>query len=275
MKHAIWMVALAILATITLGAAEPEGYGDLRWGAPPPKGWKLAQSGESQIRTEPAMGSSFGATRLESLQYEFAGGRLVGIALFAKDHAGFLALKRELEALYGAPGLSLPVTPAPESCHWEGKATGADLYYLGEGIPSVLFLSWVSVPPVSGAPTVPFAERRLRDRLRLCALLAQALDKAISAGQAQASQFDADLKAASLQLPGDCGGKTDIHTDRQQLEQEVRASVAKSQTAASQRDQLQKEIDRLQSELEARRTARVTARQPSSAAPPPPPPPTD
>jgi len=266
MRRTIWGIAAAVLVAGSVAAAEPEGFGDLKWGDPAPQGWKFTPSGESQIHTERARANSLGAARLERAQYEFSGGHLVGAALYAKERSGYLALKKDLEAAYGNPGVSLPIHPAPESCHWEGKTTAADLYYLGEGISCILFLSWLPGSEAPGLPAVSLAERRLRDRLRLCNHLAEALDKSVAAGESQASALGADLDAVSGRPVGGCGGKSDFSADKQTLQQEQRAALTDSQTAASARGPLQKEMDRLQGELEALRARRSAAAQ----APPPP-----
>lgn len=258
MNRSIWGIALAVLAAVSSAAAEPVGFGDLKWGDPLPKGWKLTTSCESQVHPEKARGASFGNARLERVEYEFSQGRFVGAALFVKERSGYLALKKELESQYKAPGLEVPIYPAAESCHWEGEETGADLYYVGEGISPVLFLSWIPASGVPGGPVETLAERRLQDRLRLCAQVAEVLDKSIKAGEERSSDLDGDLNAVSGRLPGGCGGKGDFSADRETLQQEKRAAQTSSQTAVTERARLQKESDRLTAELEALRARRAT-----------------
>lgn len=264
MKRAISILACALFAAALAGAAEPEGFGDLRWGDQAPKRWKLTKNGESQICSRPSRGATFGSAPLERVEYEFVSDRLVGVALFVKDHAGFLAAKKEIEASFGTTGLLAPASPASESYHWDGKVVYADIYFLCEGVSPVIILSWAPDSGMPGAPVTPVKERKLQDQLRLCAQLATALDKTIVAWEKRAEAY-----AASGRIPGGvCESRTERvqEEDIQKITQDERTALSKSQVAISERVRLQKEMDRLQAELDALRAKRLAATQ---STPPP------
>lgn len=258
MKRIAWLAALLLLSAIAAGAAEPDGFRDLRWGQSPPKGWRLTPRGENLVRAERARGATLGSARLDEAIYEFSGDRLVGVALLAKDRAGFLVLKRETEALFQAPGLPVPMSPASEAYHWSGQVASADLCYLADGALAVLLLS-----PVQGAGPTTAEERFLQNRLRLCAHWADRLDQSVRELESRAAEsgWTPDAQQATTE-----GCRTmNFNAGRAQEHLQQRDSLTQIQAASEARGQVQKEMEQIRASLESVRRAKAAPAAPPVA----------
>lgn len=255
MKSAAWGIVLAILATATaVGAAEPEGFGDLRWGDPAPRGWELTRRGESQICSKRPRPKTFGSARLERVEYEFVRGGLVGVALFTRERSDFSALKGELDTRFGASGAQAPLVPAATGLRWKGLVTGAELYDLGPGAPAVLFLTSAGALVVSGGLGEPAEERALQNQVCLYAHLVKAVDSQIAA-ETQRALNAASVEATSQHLGQGCRGWSAPNEDRDLMESEAGSAPSKGQILASLRERLQKEKGQLEAQLSSLRSA--------------------
>jgi len=262
MKRALWILAVAILVAGPARAAEPEGFGALRWGDPPPRGGSFAQRGESQICSKRARPKTLGSARLESAEYEFVSGGLVGVALFARDRSDFSALKGELESRFGGPGMPSALPPTVAGVRWEGAVTRAELYDLGPGTSAVLFLTSARAQAAPGGLGAPAEERALQTEIRLFAHRIEAVDRRIAAETKRAIDV-ASVEANTQHLS--CKGWSAPNEDRDLVAPAPGSAREKGSTLTSLRERLQKEKGQLEAQLSALRGARAAAGQSAPA----------
>jgi len=251
MKRAFGLALLLVACAVAAPAAEPDGFGDLRWGDAAPKRWQRKHDGRQWVHTARGRGSAFGTVPLERVSYEFDQGALVRVVLLFREHAAFLTLTRELDSAFGKAGEPTVSKPASESLCWRGSTTWAHLNYLGEGVPGVLFLT--RAPQAAGQEELARVTREqgLLNRLRLYEHLDTVLSQSLQVIDGEIGWVERSLEE-SQPTSVKC---RDLQVDReqdQQREQRNRRDLLSSQdSAAAERARLGQEAAAVRAELEA------------------------
>lgn len=251
MRRAVGILVVAMAWSTWVLGAEPDGFGQMRWGDPAPKAWQQRQPVGEFTHSVRGRAGEFGGVPLARVDYEFSAGALARVALVFDSRQSFLGLKAHLEAAFGRPGEPAAASPASESLRWRGLTTHAFLNFVGEGAPALLYLCRAPGGADAEAGAAALEEHALLNRLHLYDLLDAAYERNLKAIASQIAWMDRALE----EEPGDkhpCRALTVDAEQDQKREQRSREDwVVEQEAAREARARLRKEADAVRADLAA------------------------